>query len=665
MKTIKANVFGAMMIASAGLIAQSAAVAGTPPEVDFSSLSGAPGDTLSVIVTFSSPSVDVASWQADVQYPRDSLEIVSFTECPTTTGPVASPGTIQCAAEADGQFDVFRVGMFTVPSAAIGDGNVAEYEFTIPLSTPPGVYDLVVDDLAFFAPDGSDITSSAVVLAGEVTVTAPAGQGFYTSVPAPGETITFNPAVIGSPAAPDQVIQVGNASPDTAFDVTGVSVASPLGNADAFPITVAAGGNEDVTFSCTPTTRGVQMGTFDILHDSVGGAPSPVEYNFECTGLSPNVQVPAGPIALAGLTVDPDPTANITVTNPQDGFTSDANNVTATAGAGDAEITVTTGGPTNIAPDSSFDFVVSCDSTAAGSFSRTIDFTWDEPGVPRGGMGMASVQVNCDITDAVPSFDSAPAAPGPLNFGTVTNGVTSPAIGIDVTNDGIGPSPDSDLTIASAVASDAQYSVNLINSGPFIVGDAADGVDDIEVTCTPDPGTNGPLPAATLTVTHNGDDSPTVFDLECAGEPDGAFASTPAPGGLLNLGVVPPNTTTPEGFIDFSNTGMVDQIDVSCTFDDPDGVFDFSPNPLDFNLGPGETESAGFQCTPTAPQTFQGTLSCDITGDQMTTSAEYTVTCQGQPLVVPTMNQWGLIIMSLILLMVGGLVGRRWFAAQS
>ena len=630
-------------------------------------VSGAPGDVVVVSLVFdcqAGETPQAAQW--DVEYDATLFSNVDVTACLDD----ADTNFNSCVVSGNGDAvgvgtDAVRVGLLNNPAANVcpdgtpSQGAVGTVSFTIDNAAAPQVVPLVIADEVI---DGGFATN---FVDGSITIQAPAGQGFYTSVPVPGDTITFNPAVIGSPATPDQVVQVGNASPDTPFDVTGVNTSAPLTNADAFPITVASGGNEDVTFGCTPTARGLQNGTFEITHDSASGAASPVEYNFECTGLSPNVQVPAGPIALAGLTVDPDPTANITVTNPQDNFTSDANNVAATEGAGDAEITVTTGGPTNIAPDGSFDFVVSCDSTAAGSFSRTIEITWDEPAVPRGNGGFASVQVNCDITDAVPSFASAPAAPGPLNFGTVTNGVTSPALGIDVTNDGVGPSPDSDLTIASVSTSDPQYVATLINSGPFIVGDPADGVDDIEVTCTPDPGTNGPLAPATLTVNHNGDDDPTIFNLECAGEPDGAFASTPAPGGVLNLGVVPPNTTTPEGSIDFSNTGMADQIDVSCTFDDPDNVFDFSPDPLDFVLGPGVTQSAAFQCTPTAPQSFQGTLSCDITGDQTLTSAEYTVTCQGQPLVVPTMNQWGLIIMSLILLMVGGLVGRRWFAAQS
>ena len=641
--------------ASASLFAQ--------VDIDATDALGAPGADVDIFIDLTGDGA-TSTPSFRLLYPTDSISAVNDAQCDVSSPDISGETSVNCSAGCGSftppaGFDC--VSYILLPANIVANDPVATttfgpITFTIDAGAVPGSnFDVFFDD--------TDLVGAATN--GTITVEAPAGQGFYTSSPLPGGTITFNPAVIGVSATPDQVVQVGNASPDTAFDITGVNVASPLANADAFPITVASGGNEDLTFGCTPTVRGLQMGTFEIAHDSAGGAASPVEYNFECTGLSPNVQVPAGPIALAGLTVDPDPTANITVTNPQDGFTSDANNVTAAEGAGDAQITVTTGGPTNIAPDGSFDFVVSCDSTAAGSFSRTIDITWDEPAVPRGGPGTASVQVNCDITDAVPSFASAPAAPGPLDFGTVTNGVTSAPLGIDVTNDGVGPSPDSDLTIATATADDPQFSVNLINNGPFLVGDPADGANDIEVTCTPDPGTNGPLPTGTLTVTHNGDDSPTLFDLECAGEPDGAFASTPAPGGVLNLGIVPPNTTTPEGFIDFTNTGMADEIGVSCTFNDPDGVFDFTPVPLDFTLGPGETESAGFQCTPTTPQTFEGTLSCTITGDQMTTAADYTVSCQGQPLVVPTMNQWGLIIMSLMLLMVGGLVGRRWIAAQS
>ncbi|MDT8410632.1 MAG: hypothetical protein RQ741_13620, partial [Wenzhouxiangellaceae bacterium] len=338
---------------------------------------------------------------------------------------------------------------------------------------------------------------------------------------------------------------------------------------------------------------------------------------------------------------------------PDDGFTSDALNVTATA-AGDPQISVA--GPTTIATGADTDYTVSCDNTMQGNFTSTITVGWDDP--VTGARDSGTIGATCDVTNAVPSFTSVPVAPGPLAFGVVTNGVTSAALGIDVGNDGVGPAPDSDLTIAGIATDNPVFTATLVNAGPFPVG-APDGTDDITVTCTPD--AVGPI-TGTLTVTHNGDDNPTAFDLTCEGESDATFVSDPAPGGVLNLGVVPPGSTTQEGFIDFSNEGTVDELAVSCSVADVAGVFSFTPNPIAFTLAPGATESAGFQCTPDSPASFEAVVSCDITGGPDPIAAEYTVLCQGQPLVVPTMSRWGLMVLSLSLLLVAGFAGRRMMA---
>ena len=499
---------------------------------------------------------------------------------------------------------------------------------------------------------------------GSATVEVPAGESFYSSNPAIGANIIFGSGVVGSSAGV-QAIAVQNLQDDGSsdFEITaaggtsaGATIAVP---SPTFPQTIPANGGvttQNINFECTPTARGPQSGTLTITNDSDNAGPE-ADYTFDCTGLSPNVNVPAGPVAISGLTVDTNPlTGTFDVTNPDDGFTSDAMNVTASA-AGDPEISVAPAGPLMIATDGSQPFTVSCDNANDGNFTSTITIEWDDP--VSGGSASDTVDATCDVTNAVASFDSNPTAPGPLAFGTVTNGVTSSPIGIDVGNDGIGPAPDSDLTISSVVSSDPSvFTFNVINFGPFPVG-APDGSDDIEVTCTPN--AVGAI-SGTITVNHNGDDDPTVFDATCTGESDGTFASTPAAGGTLDLGIVTPGDTTPEGFIDFTNNGAVDDIEVSCTVDDPDDVFTFTPDPIAFTLAPGATEPAGFQCTPTIPTSFEATVMCDIDGDPGIQSANYTVICQGQPLFVPTMNRWGLLLMVLLVLGLGGLAGRRMMA---
>ncbi len=643
---LKTFVFGVGMLAAVSASAQTVTVP---------SLSGAPGDTLSATITYENGGSDVSSYQFDIQYDRTNTGVVSFPECPASSG--ATNGTTNCTVEADGQTDVWRVGEFTVPSAVITSGNVAVFEYTIPVSTPPGTYPLTVVDFAAFDTTGADVTGTFTVNAGDITVSAPPGSGFYSSTPAPGSTLDLGTADVGSATA-GAVLSVENLSPDTDFDVTAIGTTAETAVAPGAPQTVPFGGNVDFTFTCTPDARGNNTGSLSVTHDAAAGAPSPVSYDYTCAGTSPNVAVSTTTINLSGVIGGTNPSDTFDITNADDGFTSAATNA-ALAESGTPEISITDGlTDATISVDETDSVTVECDTTNSGMFSETISLTYDDPAAG-GGTGQIDVTVNCDIANAVPSFAGSPAAPGPLNFGTVTNGTTSAPIGIDVSNDGVGPSPASDLNIASATVSDPQFAVTVNDSGPFVVGDPA-VADAVEVTCTPDAGTTGSF-TGTLTINHNGDDDPTTYNLECAGQTDATFSSTPPDGGNLNLGIVPPVTMTPPGDITFSNGGSADSYDVDCTVTDPDGVFTFSPDPISFTVAPGGSQAATFQCTPAAPQIYQADVACTITGADVA-SANYTVTCAGQPLVVPTMNRWGLILMALVLLALGGFAGRRMMA---
>jgi hypothetical protein len=646
-KILPAAIVGVSLLASANALADIS--------INVNGASGGVGST--VVITYDYTALDaddVGGFQFDLLYDPSVLTPTDITTCGNNAPATHVASCTEPGGAGSGTVRTL-IADFIPPTNEINPFNIAligQITFQI---DQPGTH-----TLTFSNGVGSDTVGGNVPITGNnASITgAIVGDAGYSSAPAPGATLALGNAEVGSVSTNSpQSITVSEIG-DQQLDVTAIAFTGA--NASAFssptaPFSIADGGADvDVDINCTPDARGNLTATVELTNNSVN-SPNP-QYSLTCAGFSPNVQVPAGPIALAALTVDPAPTGNINVTNPQDGFTSAAANVTAAAGAGDTQITVTTGGPTTIAPNASFNFVVSCDNTAAGSWSRTINITWDNP--LAGGPTSDSIVVNCEITDAIPSFTSAPAAPGPLAFGTVTNGTTSAPIGINVGNDGVGPAPDSDLTITSVVSSDPQFGINVISTGPFPVGAPAGG-DDIEVTCSP---TAASPIAGTITVTHNGDDSPTVFNATCDGESDAVFSSTPAPGGILNLGVVPPSITTPEGFIDFSNGGAVDSLQVDCSVSDPAGVFTFNPDPISFSIAAGATESAGFQCTPPTPDSFSAAVSCTIGGAAGPIQADYTVICQGQPLVVPTMNRWGLVIMSLMLLLVAGVAGRRMMA---
>lgn len=566
----------------------------------------------------------------------------------------------------------FTIAWFSFSNAFLPDGVIATLDFTVAPGTEFGTLPIGLTDLTDPSLNSMGDTSGTEITiqpgtnfngaGGSLQVSCPTNESCYSSTPAIGENVDFGSAVVNQATA-NQIISVANLQDDTttSFDITGASGTSggatigatvPGGTA-----TVPADGGTttvDVTFDCTPTARGNQSGTLAIANTSDNAGPS-AGYTFSCAGESPNVQVPAGPVSLGGTVAGADPSDTITVTNPQDGFTSTANNLTATAGAGgDIEITVT-GGPTNLAAGASTDFTVSCDSSAEGNFSRTINFTWDDPV----GTGTDSITVNCTVSDTAPIYNSDPA-PGVALALSAPAGTQSAADGLDINNANTNPAADN-LTIASATADNAAFTVNVINNS-FAPNVGPDGTDDIEVTCTPQGvGTvNG-----TLTVETNDPNEPVdgfTYPLSCEGTGD-VLATNPDAGGTLNLGSVPPDTTTGEGFINFTNNGIAGNgtVDVSCSVTDVDGVFTFNPDPIQFTIAEGDTASAGFQCTPFEVRSFTADVSCSFSG-ATTGTADFTVACAGRPLVIPTMSRWGLVVMSLMLLLVAGFAGRRMMA---
>lgn len=583
---------------------------------------------------------------------------------PDVTGCLASPGgnwssdASSCRLVGPDQIRLVFATGFAADTALDTADPFGSITWDIAAGASPGtVVPLTVQiDSLQAAPDGSQVDDSNLTVdEGSVSVQAPAGEGFYSSTPDPGGNLDYGAAEVGTAATPVDTLNVQNPSPDTDFDITAFN--EPSGAVLAFPgtpITVPFGNNVDVNISCTPSSRGDNGGNFEVTHDSVNGASSPVGYTFDCGGLAPNVTLP-GPLSMTGTVAGADPTAAINVTNPQDGFTSTANNVTATEGAGDAEITLTGTTTTNINPDGNFDFTVTCDSTVDGTFARTIDFTWDNP--DPAGPTSGSVDVDCTVTDVDPIYNSDPAPSSTLTM-TADFGNESAPSGIDVNNANTNPAGD-DLVINSATADDPVFSVDLIND-TFPPNQPADGSDDIEVTCTPEGvGTvNG-----TLTVDTNDPNQPAggfTYDLVCEGTGD-SFTIDPAAGGTLNLGTVPPGDTTPPGTIDFTNNQLSGDQTFECTVLGGDTAEISGPNPATVTVTPGATESMEFQCTPSDIATFSIDLSCGQTARGLVT-ATHTVTCTGRPLNIPTMSNWGLVLMSLMLLLVGGLAGRRMLA---
>ncbi|NKI34118.1 choice-of-anchor D domain-containing protein [Wenzhouxiangella sp. XN79A] len=652
-KLLPASIAGAALLASASAFADISITVG--------SASGAVGGNVVVTYDYSALDADdVAGYQFDITYDPAALTPVDVSTCgnnipathsATCTEPGGAGSGIIRSLIADLAFPIDEITPFNI--APIG-----QWEFQI---NQPGTH-----TLTFTNASGSDLTGAPVAITGsdgQITGSITGNAGYASTPSSGGPAINIGAALVGeladASAADITVSEIGDQTLEvTAFPLTGANPGDFT--VVTAPFTIADGGADvPVDLTCTPTARGARIAAVEVTNNSIN-EPAPL-YQVSCSGLTPDVTTSTASITLNGLTTDAaDPSDTVTVSNAGDAFSAPADVTPTLGGANPGTFTVTPAGTTTIATGGNQVYTVSCDRTTAGNFSATIDF--DSTDANGGNADTDSVTVTCEILDEFPTYTSDPAVGATLAFGTVTNGVTSPPIAIDVYNTGNGSGTASELTIgpANITGPDAgAFAVTINNTGPYPVVGSPDGGADIEVTCTP-PAAAGAL-TATLEVTNNDTAAPVTYPLTCSGQTDAVFGSSPADGGTLNLGVVPPATTTPAGDLVFSNAGAVDSYDVSCSVTDPDGVFTFTPDPISFTVGAGASEAASFQCTPTAPGLFQAEVACEIVGADVA-AANFFVTCQGQPLVIPTMNRWGLLLMALVLLALGGLAGRRMMA---
>jgi len=402
------------------------------------------------------------------------------------------------------------------------------------------------------------------------------------------------------------------------------------------------------------------MGSFDVTHDADGGATSAVGYDYICVGQAPNVQVAPTTVDLNGSIGGPPPTAQFTVSNPDNGTASDAQNVQLSE-AGDAEISITDGLTDNvIAVDESDAVEVSCETGTDDTFSKTITVSWDDP--ETGGTANQEVTVNCEIANVAPGFTSDPGVPGPLAFGQIVNGETSAVQTIAIGNeDSVGMGAGAQLEITGATLSDSvNYSFSPDPFTATLEDEASNGTASIDVFCNPQ--SIGDFSGETLTIQTNDGDQ--AFDLTCEGTSNAGLVVTPnVIDGTFNLGSVPPGSTASNS-ITFSNSGS-DPLNLTCTLtDDQGGVITSTALPSDTAIPPEFTLT--FDGTPPDISSFQETLDCTVDDPSTSAAPDQTfavgVAVSGRPLVIPTMSHWGLIVMSLMLLLVAGLAGRRMMA---
>jgi len=621
--------------------------------------SGAVGGTVSMTYDYSALDADdVGGFQFDIMYDPASLTPSDFANCgqnaPAThsgfcTEPNGADGGLVRVFLSDGIPPTDEVS----PTAIAALGAI---EFTIDQS---GTHSLVFTD-----PVGSDTGGGNVPMTGsDTSITGSiVGAAGFASSPPPNSSIGLGPGEVNTASSGSPAIITVSEIGDQALEVTAITFSGA--NSSAFstttaPFTIADGGADvGVDVTCTPDARGDLFATLQLPNNSVN-EDAPV-YDLNCTGLSPNVAVSDNTVTITGSTADASfPTGSFDITNVQDGFASDALNASLAEGAV-AEISIDQGlDDGTISVNETDTVTLECDNTAAGNFSETITLTYDDPVAA----GSIEVMVDCEITDVAPGYSSNPAVPGPLAFGTVENG-QSATLTIDIGNENsIGTDPGADLEITGVSLSDpTNYS---FSPDPFTatLGDGApNGTESLDVSCNPQ--SIGDFSGATVAVQTNDGDQ--VYNLECEGTSNAELVVTPASArdGVLNLGTVTPGTPT-SGGLTLSNAGT-DSLEVDCTLTNANGgVIVFDPMPsFPVTLPPDETLT--FTGTPPDVANYSETLECSATepgnSTQPPTTFTTEITVSGRPLVIPTMSGWGLVVMSLMLMLVAGFAGRRMMA---
>jgi len=644
-----------------GLLSTIAFGAAAVPVITVETDAGAVGDIIAIDWDYTAVAADdVSGIQFEIAYDPSNVVVDSLANCLANVP--ASHGISSCTQPNGAGNGLIRIILASISSAVLvdGDGDPIEY---IPMGQidfeilQPGSHPL---DVVEGAPGSGFFDTSAAPVAGifddgELTGSITGNSGF-ASTPAPGATIALGESEVGAVSGlSPQNITVSEIG-DQTLDVTAIAFAGP--DAGDFSTTVApfmiADGGADaiVDISCTPSSRGNLTATVELTNNSVN-APAPV-YDLTCAGLSPNVQVPAGPINFGGLTIDPNPlTATFDVTNPDDGFTSDAMNVTAAA-VGDAEITVAPAGPLTIATAATETYTISCDNTAAGTFTSTITITWDDP--VSGGTLDDTIDTECVVIDEVAEYESVPPAGSTLNFGAVLNGDISPALGVDIGNSDTDATPNADLTISAATITGPDAAVFTLVTNPtgdvIPAGQAPDGTDNAEVTCSPTDGFS--TFTATLTISSNDPGGDATYPLTCDGDSDAALDSNPPAGGTVSLGIIGPGGSA-DTTITLTNTGTTDDISLdSCVLTADPEITLVSPVGFPVAIGPGTSTDIVLNCTPGAPGTFTGTLACEATDVQgVLIPLNYDLICSGQAVEVPTLSRLGLLAMIMALMAVG------------
>jgi hypothetical protein len=359
------------------------------------------------------------------------------------------------------------------------------------------------------------------------------------------------------------------------------------------PTVVAAGGSVPVEVTFTPTVAGAASATLTITHDGVN---SPLVVGLSGSGvLAPEPgDLTATPTSLAFGSVEVGEAGTATVVVANTGGTAVTVAQVGIVGDDPSLFTVIDGpvAPFELAPGASTSLQVRFAPQVQGTFTATLRLGHN------GANGPLDIALSGDGVQT-PEPGELTATPTSLAFGSVTVGESGTQT-LTLTNTGGQPVAIGQVSFGGLDAD----RFALVGTPPTVV--AAGGSVPVEVTFTP---TVAGAASATLTITHDGVNSPLVVGLSGSGvlapEP-GDLTATPTSLAFGSVEVGEAGTAT----VVVANTGgtAVTVAQVGIVGDDP-SLFTVIDGPVaPFELAPGASTSLQVRFAPQVQGTFTATL---------------------------------------------------------
>ena len=641
------------------MLSISTAMAG--PAMILGSSSGQVGSATPVDVTISyEGDGTVVGLQAEFTYDSTNLT-VDISSC----GAALGSGFYTCSNPTPG---VVRIVGTDGQLQPIPSGSLGKLMFDIS-TAPADVYAIAVQNEKYGDASQTDVPASGTI-DGSVTVSL-GPQPDWSSTPTSAAGLDFGSKTTETGLYPlDLVVTNTGAAGSTltgSCDVSGSAVFSIPGD-NTLGAGLAMGASSSITAVCNTTGAAVMLhtGTMSCTHNGDGTTETSItDYDLSC-----NVTATPQPSFLGvdnGLSTmdvpeqeDPDATATLTVSNNGETGTT---LIGACVYAGDTAITVTNGSFAIAEGTAGVDVLATCSGATEGTYAGTLTCgpadpqTWVAANSP--------YAVNCTVGppgDAVYS-----SAPVPLTVIDMTPVGEPVPEGSTV--------PDQDLVITNDAPEANDNDLALLNCA------LTDGTGAISATAATTP----LAPAASTTVTFScdtataGDYVDTYscdYDVDGDGQADGTATYTVNCGVRLAASEVtetPVSGTALTMYVPFGGVGQAsvafdevldegeDGTLNNCTLDDDTYFSIVAPASFPQTITSGgsvEVLVEGMGTDDGLPTTAM--LTCDYTDSQNSSMQvswplDVVVIAAG----IPTLSTWGLMLMILTLLGLGGLVIRR------